>query len=143
METTCLRCRWCAGPAGSLEGATTRAFLVAAGLGVTFAQRLQGRWAVAIAMAWGLGWIAVGDPAEILPPEAHERIWEIQKALDNLVQGRTTIAIAHRLSTAQAADEVIVVDRGRVVQRGPHADLVREEDSVYGRLYASWLEQTR
>jgi ABC-type multidrug transport system fused ATPase/permease subunit len=47
------------------------------------------------------------------------------------------------LSTAQAADEVIVVDAGRVVQRGPHDELVRDTDSIYAKLYASWLEQTR
>jgi ABC-type multidrug transport system fused ATPase/permease subunit len=53
------------------------------------------------------------------------------------------VAIAHRLSTAEGADEVIVVDRGRIVQRGPHASLLADEDSVYAKLYASWLEQTR
>ncbi len=67
----------------------------------------------------------------------------LQRALDAVTRGRTTVTIAHRLSTAQAADEVIVVDKGRVVQRGPHAELVRDPDSVYARLYASWLEQTR
>ena len=67
----------------------------------------------------------------------------LQRALDAVTRGRTTIAIAHRLSTAQAADEVIVVDRGVVVQRGPHAVLARDPDSVYGKLYSSWLEQTR
>jgi ATP-binding cassette subfamily B protein len=60
-----------------------------------------------------------------------------------VTRGRTTVAIAHRLSTAQSADEVIVVDAGRVVQRGPHARLVAEEGSIYAKLYASWLEQTR
>jgi ABC-type multidrug transport system fused ATPase/permease subunit len=67
----------------------------------------------------------------------------LQRTLDAVTRGRTTIAIAHRLSTAQSADEVIVVDRGRVVQRGPHSRLVNEADSIYARLYASWLEQTR
>ena len=67
----------------------------------------------------------------------------LQRALEKVTRGRTTVAIAHRLSTAQAADEVIVVDRGRVVQRGPHDVLVSEPDSVYGRLHASWLAQTR
>jgi ATP-binding cassette subfamily B protein len=38
---------------------------------------------------------------------------------------------------------VIVVDAGRVVQRGPHATLVAQTDSIYAKLYASWLEQTR
>ena len=47
-----------------------------------------------------------------------------QRALDGLTRGRTSIAIAHRLSTAEAADEVVVVDRGRVVERGPHRELV-------------------
>ncbi|GMA85076.1 hypothetical protein GCM10025868_03260 [Angustibacter aerolatus] len=48
----------------------------------------------------------------------------IQRALDGLTRGRTSIAIAHRLSTAAAADEVLVVDAGVVVQRGPHDELV-------------------
>lgn len=67
----------------------------------------------------------------------------IQRAVDGLSAGRTSIAIAHRLSTAEAADEVIVVDQGRVVQRGPHAELVRQRDSVYARLHASWARQQR
>jgi ATP-binding cassette, subfamily B, bacterial len=65
----------------------------------------------------------------------------LQHALDALTRGRTTVAIAHRLSTAEAADDVIVVDKGRVVARGPHAELVGDPDSVYGRLHASWLAQ--
>ncbi len=67
----------------------------------------------------------------------------LARALDAVTRGRTTVAIAHRLSTAEAADEVIVMDKGRVVQRGPHAVLVAQQDSVYARLHASWLEQTR
>ncbi len=43
----------------------------------------------------------------------------LQRALEGLTRGRTSVAIAHRLSTAEAADEVVVVDRGRVVERGP------------------------
>ena len=45
---------------------------------------------------------------------------EIQKALDNLVRGRTTIAIAHRLSTLRKADRLVVLDRGQIVEQGPH-----------------------
>ncbi|GAA5196679.1 ABC transporter ATP-binding protein [Rugosimonospora acidiphila] len=67
----------------------------------------------------------------------------LQRTLDAVTRGRTTVAIAHRLSTAEGADEVIVVDAGRIVQRGPHATLLREPGSVYAKLYASWLEQTR
>ena len=64
----------------------------------------------------------------------------IQRALDSLTRGRTSIAIAHRLSTAQAADEVIVVDGGRIVERGPHSELVGA-GGVYSHLHASWVAQ--
>ena len=57
------------------------------------------------------------------------------------MQSRTSVTIAHRLSTAEGADEVIVVDKGRVVQRGPHADLVTQPGSVYAGLHASWVAQ--
>jgi ATP-binding cassette subfamily B protein len=59
---------------------------------------------------------------------------EIQRALENLVQGRTTIAIAHRLSTLQKADRLIVLDRGVVVEEGPHDELMALEGAYY-RLY--------
>ncbi|MES2071578.1 MAG: ABC transporter ATP-binding protein [Pseudomonadota bacterium] len=59
---------------------------------------------------------------------------EIQKALDNLVQGRTTIAIAHRLSTLHKADRLVVLDRGVVVEEGSHDDLMARE-GAYFRLY--------
>jgi ATP-binding cassette subfamily B protein len=59
---------------------------------------------------------------------------EIQKALDNLVQGRTTIAIAHRLSTLQRADRLVVLDRGEVVEQGQHDELMAREGHYY-RLY--------
>ncbi len=59
---------------------------------------------------------------------------EIQKALDNLVQGRTTIAIAHRLSTLRKADRLVVMDRGQVVEIGPHDELMAQR-GAYWRLY--------
>jgi ABC-type multidrug transport system fused ATPase/permease subunit len=66
----------------------------------------------------------------------------IARALERLMSGRTSVTIAHRLSTAEAADEVVVVDDGRIVQRGSHAELVREEKTVYAGLHASWIAQT-
>jgi ATP-binding cassette subfamily B protein len=59
---------------------------------------------------------------------------EIQKALDNLVQGRTTIAIAHRLSTLHRADRLVVLDRGQVMEEGSHDELMARE-GAYFRLY--------
>ncbi len=58
----------------------------------------------------------------------------IQAALDRAMQGRTTIAIAHRLSTILAADQILVVDHGQIVERGTHAELL-ERDGLYARLY--------
>ena len=59
---------------------------------------------------------------------------EIQKALENLVKGRTTIAIAHRLSTLHRADRLIVLDRGKVVEEGTHDALIAKE-GAYFNLY--------
>ena len=65
---------------------------------------------------------------------------EIQKALDNLVKGRTTIAIAHRLSTLRKADRLVVMDRGEIVEVGPH-DALMERQGAYWRLYQAQLRQ--
>lgn len=59
---------------------------------------------------------------------------EIQKALDNLVKGRTTIAIAHRLSTLRKADRLVVLDKGEIVEVGSHDELI-ERQGAYYRLY--------
>ncbi len=64
---------------------------------------------------------------------------EIQAALDNLVKGRTTIAIAHRLSTLRRADRLVVLERGRVVEVGQHQELL-ETGGVYARLHQAQAE---
>ncbi|MQA96815.1 MAG: ATP-binding cassette domain-containing protein [Streptosporangiales bacterium] len=89
----------------------------------------------------------VGDPDLLVLDEATSAVdpateVRLQRALEGLTRGRTSVAIAHRLSTAEAADEVIVFDEGRVVQRGSHRELVGEPGR-YAELHASWVAQQR
>jgi subfamily B ATP-binding cassette protein MsbA len=58
----------------------------------------------------------------------------VQEALNNLMKGRTTLVIAHRLSTVKEADEIIVMQNGAIVEQGNHYDLIEIEESVYRKL---------
>jgi putative ABC transport system ATP-binding protein len=94
------------------------------------------RQLVAVARAY------VADPDLLVLDEATSAVdpateQRLTRALDRLTDGRTTLTIAHRLSTAERADEVLVVDAGHVVQRGTHAELV-DAPGPYARLHASW-----
>jgi ABC-type multidrug transport system fused ATPase/permease subunit len=89
---------------------------------------------------------AIADPDLLVLDEATSAVdpateVRISRALTELTSGRTVVTIAHRLSTAEAADRVLVFDRGRLVQDGPHEDLVIE-GGIYGALYRSWQRGT-
>jgi len=84
------------------------------------------------------------DPAILILDEATSAVdteteKEIQRALDNLVKGRTTIAIAHRLSTLRKADRLVVMDRGEIVELGPHDELIAKQ----GHYWRLWEAQAR
>ena len=86
------------------------------------------------------------DPAVLVLDEATSSVdalteVRLSRALEKLASGRTTIAIAHRLSTAARADRVLVLDRGRLVQDGSHNDLVLQ-DGAYARMYEAWVAST-
>lgn len=67
----------------------------------------------------------------------------IQSALSRLTEGKTTIIIAHRLSTLRDADQLIVIESGRVVERGTHATLLAKEGGTYHKLYTLQEEALR
>jgi ATP-binding cassette, subfamily B, bacterial len=63
----------------------------------------------------------------------------LRKAIARLTEGRTALTIAHRLATAEHADLILVLERGRLVQQGSHAELLADPDGAYARLHGSWM----
>lgn len=66
----------------------------------------------------------------------------LRRAIETLTEGRTSVTIAHRLSTAEGADEILVFDQGRLVERGRHRDLLAS-DGVYAGLHSDWAAGTK
>jgi ATP-binding cassette subfamily B protein len=90
----------------------------------------------------GLARVALADPEVIVLDEATSNLDPqtealVERALAAVAEGRTMITIAHRLSTAERADRVAVLDRGRLVEIASHDELLRQ-GSHYARLWASW-----
>jgi len=85
------------------------------------------------------GLLLLDEATSAVDPETEEAL---SSALSRLAVGRTTISVAHRLSTAERADLVLVFDAGRLVQRGHHDELVAVE-GIYRELHESWIGNTR
>jgi putative ABC transport system ATP-binding protein len=98
------------------------------------------RQLVALVRAW------IGSPDLLVLDEATSAVdpaldVALRHAIEKLTEGRTSVTVAHRLSTAEAADEVLVFDRGHLVERGHHRDLV-VRGGMYASLYADWATGT-
>ena len=85
------------------------------------------------------GLLILDEATSAVDPETEVRM---AQALERLSAGRTTISIAHRLSTAERADVIVVMDQGRIVEQGSHRDLLAN-GGVYAALYADWVGNTQ
>lgn len=87
---------------------------------------------------------AVADPPVLILDEATSSIDTrtesiVQKGMDNLMKGRTVFVIAHRLSTIRNSDAIIVLEHGKIIERGDHKDLIKQKGTYY-QLYTGKLE---
>jgi ATP-binding cassette, subfamily B, bacterial MsbA len=100
--------------------------------GVRLSGGQRQRLAIARAMLKDAPILLLDEATSALDSEAER---QVQRALAALIRGRTTLVIAHRLSTVQSADLILVVDRGQIVETGRHAELIAA-NGLYARLYA-------
>ena len=89
----------------------------------------------------------LADPAILILDEATSSVdtrteAAIQEALNTLMKGRTSFVIAHRLSTIAKADQIVVIDEGKIIEQGSHAELLAAQGAYY-RLHSSQFNQSR
>ena len=99
------------------------------------------RQLVALVRAW------IGSPDLLVLDEATSAVdpaldVALRQAIEHLIEGRTSVTIAHRLATAEGSDEVLVFDDGRLAERGNHRELLAR-GGVYADLYADWASGTK
>ena len=85
------------------------------------------------------GLLVLDEATSAVDPETETTL---ERALERLAAGRTTVSVAHRLSTAERSDLVLVFDAGRIAEQGSHDELVARGE-IYAGLYRSWLGGTR
>jgi ATP-binding cassette, subfamily B, bacterial len=96
------------------------------------------RLAIARAFLMDAPIVLLDEATSALDTESEQ---SIQEALARLFRGRTVIAIAHRLSTLDAFDRIVVMDRGRIVEDGPPRRLLQMKGGVYSRMYGRQLRK--
>ena len=85
------------------------------------------------------GLLILDEATSAIDPETEQML---EVTLERLAQGRTTISVAHRISTAERVDLILVFDKGKIVEKGEHSDLV-DLEGIYSKLYESWIGNTR
>ncbi|KAA6213163.1 ABC transporter ATP-binding protein [Streptomyces albofaciens JCM 4342] len=83
--------------------------------------------------------LVLDEATSAVDPATEQRL---QRALESATRGRTAVSVAHRLSTAEAADRVLVFDQGRIVQQGTHGELMAQPGGRYAKLYEAWMTAT-
>ena len=106
--------------------------------GVLLSGGQRQRLAIARALLKNAPLLILDEATSALDTESERHI---QAALDHAVQGRTTLVIAHRLSTIEKADLILVMDQGRIVERGSHKELLAQQ-GYYSRLHATQFQET-
>lgn len=107
--------------------------------GVTLSGGQRQRISIARALVRDASILLLDEATSALDNESEERV---QKALESVMKDRTTIVVAHRLSTVVNADTIIVLEEGRIVEKGNHSALIKRKNGVYARFYRSQIDSS-